>query len=520
MMRAVLVHLPDLPWECMVRDENTAWLPTLCAMLEEGVAATLAAVGPAPLADGIIATGRRPGDSGLLTRQAPRPDGYGQDLATRLCLRVPALWDYLDAAQLRCALVNWRASALTRLQHGWVASDLFTEVRAVNFANWGIPPGALWPASLRDELADLRLHPEDLSPEQLSPLLSTLPEPVPRHQQTHLVAKVLSENATAHALATHLLTSRRPDCLLVRYPVMEQLASVAVVPDATRPGQTTAWGFLQLLDAFIGRLLQIADTDSLFMITGGCEKRPWWLARGPGVSMDLLLPADTRLYDVPVTLLACLGLRAPGEMTGRVPPGFFAQAQPGLRPIHIPPQPIPQGLLAADRLIEALREQGVQATPPTSEQQQQVQRIEFQRQFHLGENARLEQQPADAIQAYRNAVKLCPLDGLTRLRLCQCMLSVGDTDTAQTQFAELPDSVRDTFAARLLGADIAIRTGQPADAMARLETLADRPGLAPERRLQLSDRYGRIAELFRASGEARKVAGCLSLAMALRVSSS
>jgi hypothetical protein len=307
-MKAVLIHVPNLPWECIARDNAAQLVPTLFAMIESGSAGPLPAVGPDPLMDGVILTGRRPADSGLLTRLAPRPDGFATDLATAMHLEAPAVTGYLDAAGVRCASVNLRATSFGALANGIVAADAFFEIRARTFDDWGIPPGALAPLEMAGELADLRVHPEDLLPEQLGPLMSREPQG-DSAAQLRTMARALAESSGAHSVATHLVEHGAYDVCMVRYAMFAQLGGQFAEPASMPTGKGAAWLLIELLDKFIARLKFLAGEDAVFMVTGGLEAKPFWIAQGPGIAGDQLWPQGTSLYDVAPSLLALFGLK-------------------------------------------------------------------------------------------------------------------------------------------------------------------------------------------------------------------
>lgn len=307
-MKAVLIHIPGLPWECIARDDAAQLVPTLVAMIEGGSAGPLPPVGPDPLMDGVIITGRRPADNGLLTRQAPRPDGFGTDLASAMLLKTPTVTGYMDAAGLRCASVNLRATNFGTLPNGVVAGDAFFEIRARTFDDWGIPPGALAPLDMAGELADLRVHPEDLLASQLGPLMAREPQG-DTATQLRTMAKALSESTGAHSVATHLIEHGAVDACIVRYPMFTQLGGQFAEPAAMPTGKGAAWLLIELIDKFVARLKFLAGEDTVFMVTGGLEDKPFWIAHGAGIPADQLWPQGASLYDVAPSLLALFGLK-------------------------------------------------------------------------------------------------------------------------------------------------------------------------------------------------------------------
>ena len=499
MTRVVLVHLPDFPWSCIVQDETACRLPTLVTLLEDGISGALAPVGPTPLPDGVIATSQQPAENGLLTRHTPRLDGYGQDLANTTDLQVPAVWEYLDSAEIACALVNFRATNLALLKNGYVVSDKYPEINSPTFDEWGVPPGAVSPIELLDELADLRLHPEDLSEEILRPLLVELdPEADKLEEKVRILARILCENSTAHSAATHILEKHDPEFLMVRYPAMEQLAPHVSRPAPEQPDASkTSWRFLGLLDSFIARLVQLAAKDTLFFITGGTENEPFWLAHGASIAQDQLLPADTRLYDVAVTLLALFSIAPPSGMRGKIPRHFFNKR-------FIPPTIDAQSLnktgsplKPVKQLIAELQNLGMGYAAPSRIQQDMLKRLRFQHYFMTGEAARAEGQLSAAITNYQNALELIPDDAVAIMQLSYCFLGQEDVVNAKACMNSLPKSSRQQFPISLLHIDIAIVEGCLEDMTGYTEQFLDVKLLNQQQRRELAKRHQQIGEKYK-----------------------
>ena len=306
-MKALLIHLPGVPWECIARDDAATLLPTLHFLIESGSAGPLEAVGPHPAMDGAILTGRDGADSGLSSARSPRPDGFGHDLTGAMHLNVPTFARHLDQAGKRCALVNLRGTHFDELANGIVASDAMFEIRARSYADWGIPPGALSPIGMASQLAELRVHPDDLEPSQLGPLLASEGGEV-KPDQLRTLARALAESSGAHATATWLAEHGALEVCAVRYPLLTQLGGLFADPAQCGTGKGTAWTLIALLDAFIARMLALAGEDAMVHITGGTDARPFWIARGPGAAVDMLWPEDTSLYDVAPSMLALFSL--------------------------------------------------------------------------------------------------------------------------------------------------------------------------------------------------------------------
>lgn len=395
-MKAVLVHLPDVPWHCLTQDSAAPLLPTFLKLIEGGTAGLCAPVGPHPVMDGIIMTGAMPHQNGFLTTHEVRPDGFDVDLISAFQLKAPTVWQYLDAAKLRCASVNMQATNFGQLDWGITVSDAFCEIRAANFDAWGIPPGAVSPLRMGKELADFRIHPEDLEVAQIAPFLVDEP-PGEGDARPRIIARTLAENSTAHAAATLLLENENLDFCAVRYPALTQLKTAFASPLQSPPGTGAAWGFLRLQDAFLARLVELSGEGTVFFVTGGIESAPFWIAHGPGVAEDLLWPPKTSLYDVAPSLLSLFGVKAM-EMSGSLPADIFISRLTSV--VSASSATALNSREASARLaLENFIASGLQKAEPSRAQHERLAACRLGASFALAEAARLDHRHAEAIEA-------------------------------------------------------------------------------------------------------------------------
>jgi len=433
-VNAILVLLPDVPWSCLMDDASAHRLPTLVSLIESGSAGCCPRVGPHPVMDGIVATGQSPEANGLLTRSETRPDGFGIQAATADCFRVPTIWDLFDADARTTALVNLRATSACCLSHGTVVSDAFFEVASHRAAQWHVPVGSVAPVALINELIDLRLHPEDLAVAALAPFLNA-GRGEHREASDRLVIKALAENAGAHAVATHLLEHHRPELLMVRYPALAQLHGTFPVAMPGVAAHATPWAFLELIDAFVARLRQLAAPDTVMLVCGGTESAPFWIAEGPSVTRDALWPSDTSLYDVAPTLLALAGLRST-QMVGQVPANMRL---PAARRSLVPAGP---GDPASK--LDLRRFEPLPAAPltPGEGARELLRKQAFRTAFARAEIAQCEGRREDAVAHYRVALERCPEDPRTLRRLADALADAGEHDAAAELRLRLADVQR------------------------------------------------------------------------------
>jgi hypothetical protein len=261
--------------------------------VERGVSGAVTAISPFVRAMlwTTVATGVRAPAHGVCGDIQVRDDGAGVQSAGHLAWRAPALWDMLAAAGLRCATVAWPATApATSWDGGLVVDDAFVEPLGPGFDAWPLLPDCVRPVDARDTLRQLRVHPGDISAEQL---LALLPHARRIDQEADArlaqVAVALARVSTVHAVATHVAGGADWDFCAVAYPLLADIqrgfmryrapASADVdAADAEIFGTLVDTAY-RLQDAMLGALLRSAGDD--VTVVGAIRVR---LRRGPGSS--------------------------------------------------------------------------------------------------------------------------------------------------------------------------------------------------------------------------------------------
>lgn len=171
-------------------------LPNLAKLIERGVMADLAALQPvlSPMLWNSIATGYRPDRHGILgfTEVDPHTDEVRP--VRSVSQRCKALWNIATQRGLRVHAINWFGSHPAEPINGICVSDALTG----GVENRGdpppLPPGAVHPASLADEIAELRFASEEVDGELMSLFVPRFRE-IDLAKDSHLgiVAKIIAE---------------------------------------------------------------------------------------------------------------------------------------------------------------------------------------------------------------------------------------------------------------------------------------------------------------------------------------
>lgn len=436
MTKLLLIHLPDLPWKCLASDNAMEKLPQLHQLLERGVSGVFPSIGPSPILDGVLATGQCPTANGLLTNKTLRPDGYGSDIAAVDSFCVPSLWSLFDRQDIKCSVVNQKATQFSSLSKGIVVSERYCEVLTTDAECWGIPPGSVSPMSIAEELSSLRFHASEITGEHLTPLIQTEQSQCNDANKKQFImriaAKVLSENTTVHSVATHLLANQSPDVLSVRYHALQQLNDHFAKPLVTNCKTNSAWQFMSLIDAFIARLMEMSSNDVTVFVTGGRDEAPFWIAYGPNIKQDLLFSEAVTLYDFSVTALAILGIES-GDLPGKIAQEIFTENlvvntdnrnHPTVNKYAVTPHLLP---LDFTHPINP-------TTVPSKNQETDMKQVTFERYFALGEVAKIALDYLEAIKNYRLALTIKKTHQLTLFQLCRCYLLAKLYDEARVLF--------------------------------------------------------------------------------------
>ncbi|MBS0660274.1 MAG: alkaline phosphatase family protein [Verrucomicrobia bacterium] len=370
--RVLLIGWDAADWQILHPLLDAGKMPHLRRLVEGGVSGSLRTLSVllSPLIWTSIATGKRPPKHGVLGFVEPTEDQRALRPVQSTTRRVPALWNILHAAGLRCHAVGWYASHPPEAIGGVCVSNQF-------FVD---APGAVQPAELSASLADLRVAPSEITDAWLTDFIPSLPALNRAHPETQRLLEALrlrlAECATTHAIATALMAEEPWDFCTVFYDTIDTLGHEFMpyhpprLPDVP-PGTFAALcgvmeSVYRLHDAMLGRLLELAGEDCHVLLVSdhgflNGERRPgpgagtaeWHrdqgilVAHGPGFRRDSVLHG-AGVLDIAPTVLTLFGVPVGADMDGRVllnaferPPDFpridshdpaFARALPPAAP--------------------------------------------------------------------------------------------------------------------------------------------------------------------------------------------
>jgi tetratricopeptide (TPR) repeat protein/arylsulfatase A-like enzyme len=478
--RVLLLGWDAADWKIITPLLDRGEMPFLAQLVREGVMGNVATLTPAlsPLLWTSIATGKRADKHGILGFAEPRPDGQGVQLASSKSRRCAALWNILPAYGRKPAFVHWYAShPAESVPGGVMVSDLQHQVTADNFESWKLPEECVQPPDLRPMMADLRMHPVEISAEQFQQLAPNAGKPgIEKDPRTMAITAALASFSTTHAVGTWLAEHGDWDLLSVYYRAPDDFCHDFMEYRAPKREDIShsdhlRWGDVvdntyRMLDASLGRYMRLVGRDTTIVLVSdhGFESdhlRPrgtsgirgtnpvgWHRQYGIFVAAGPCLKKDERVYgasllDVAPTVLTILGLPVGADMEGHVLQTIF-ESPPEIKsvPTHDRPEvfspgesPAPDPAAEQAALDQLIRLGYLPELPlATADQMRlvQIERLRALAQVHLGAH-----RPQEAMARLEELRKLAPDDRGALGMLISCQISAGQLEAAESNLAPI-----------------------------------------------------------------------------------
>ena len=291
--RVLLVGWDAADWNVIHPLLDRGELPTLARIIEGGVSGNLSSLQPMLWTS--IATGRRAYEHGIHGFTEIEGETGRVQPVTSTLRPVKALWNILAQTGRRANVVSWFAThPAETLPHGGASvSDAF-------FALKEPPEGSVHPTALREELAKLRVGPEEID----ANVVGLFVPDWPRADDTAdgrlaTLRGRLAECFSVHAAATHLLARGPADFTAVYYRAIDWVChdfmpfhppamAGASAEDATLYGGVVN-GIYRLLDLLLARLQALAGEDTTVVLVSdhGFHSDGLRPARTPAVSAGI-----------------------------------------------------------------------------------------------------------------------------------------------------------------------------------------------------------------------------------------
>ena len=556
--RVVLIGWDAADWKIINPLIEAGKMPVLRRLIEYGISGKISTLQPAlsPILWNSIATGKRADKHGILGFMEPSPDGKGARPVTSTSRRAKALWNILSQQGLRSHVVNWYASHPAEPIDGIVFSNRLTEHAIGRDGDLvPLPPTAVHPPEMRDVAEDLRMHPREVTMQQMALFFARgNPLPDPKDPRLTMLVRTLAKCATVHNAATWLAARDDWDLLAVYNDAIDHTGHTFIeyhkpamahvsAEDAAVYGEVVN-GMYRLHDMMLGTLLDLAGPESTVILISdhgfysdhlrpkvlehfrepekkfGPEMNPvsWhrphgiFVAAGKSIKHDELIHGSS-LLDIAPTVLTLLGQAVPDDMDGKALTRILAEP---MEPAHIasyePPDPkdgihrdIPMeesDPFAARQALQQLAELGYVELPADGEASTLVTQVERDRRNNLAQVYFAAGRTEEAIKLLRELVAESNNPD-QRCQLAMQLAGLGRLSEAEEIIEPVTADTKSPLRPLVLG-QVRLAQGRLEEAQALLEPLASEEFQLPYLQIAMGTVYARRGLLAEAEAAFRR----------------
>lgn len=364
--KVLLVGWDAADWKVITPLMDAGKMPNLQKFADSGVVGNLSTLYPvlSPMLWTSIATGKRANKHGIHGFAEPDPETGGVRPVTSLGRKTKAIWNILNQQGKRSNVVSWWPSYPAEPINGvMVSNNVQTAVGAID-KPWPLPNASVHPERLRKSIAELRVHPGEITGEQLLPFVPAAEE-IDQTDDTRLagIAKLLAECASVHSAATGIMQLEPWDFMAVYFDTIDHFShgfmkyhppQLPWISDKDfELYQNVINTTYEFHDLMLGTLMQLAGDDTTIIIVSDHgfhpdhlrprelpnepagpaeEHRPFGMfaALGPGIKKDELV-FGASLLDITPTILTLLGIPIGRDMDGKP----LVMAMEGANPTYI-----------------------------------------------------------------------------------------------------------------------------------------------------------------------------------------
>jgi predicted AlkP superfamily phosphohydrolase/phosphomutase/tetratricopeptide (TPR) repeat protein len=504
--KVLLIGWDAADWKIINPLLDQGLMPTLDDFVNHGVIGNLATLRPilSPMLWNSIATGKRPDKHGILGFMEPDPQTGGVRPVTSTSRKVKAIWNILTQRGYKTHVLGWFAGHPAEPIHGISVSDLYPYAVGPLDKPWPLPPGAVYPESLRDQFADLRMHPAEVSEAAILPWIPRAAE-IDQEKDKGLqsFAKILSENCSIHNAATWILQHEAWDFLAVYYNGIDHFCHgfmhyhpprmEGMPEDKFEIYKGVVNGAYRFHDMMLQSLLDLAGPEATVLIVSdhgfhsdhlrprgipmepagpAVQHRPFGIVcmRGEHLKQDERIYGAT-LLDVTPTILTLFGLPVGEDMDGRVLVQAFEEppqitripswegeaGECGMHPADLRMDPA-----AAQAVLQQFVALGY-IQPLSEDQEKAVATAVREQQYNLARVFLDSRRYTEALAIFEELAKKWPDEARFMQHLAQCYLALGQRAQAKELLQKLL-----TFKPK-----VPARAGQAEQAKAEPETDAE-----------------------------------------------
>jgi predicted AlkP superfamily phosphohydrolase/phosphomutase/tetratricopeptide (TPR) repeat protein len=537
--KVLLIGWDAADWEHINPLLEEGVMPTLDAFINRGVMGNLATLQPilSPMLWNSVATGKFADKHGIHGFIEPDPINGGARPYTSYARKCKALWNILSQSGLRSNVIGWWASHPAEPINGTVVTNAFGGVRFDPEKGWTAPKGAIHPNERSAELARFKVFPNELTEAHILPFI---PEAAKidqkKDKRLSSFAKVLSDNASVHAVATALMENEPWDFTAVYYDGIDHF-SHAFMPyhppklewikeEDFALYKDVVQGAYRFHDMMLERLLDLAGPETTVILCSdhgfesgsqrprGTPREPagpaaWHRPYGIFVMAGAGIRQDERIYgasliDIAPTVLTLFDLAIGQDMDGRplleafeeipevktIPSWEQLEGESGMH--HGEQQLDPA---QANELMQQFAALGY-IENPGADKEKAAESAEIESKYNVARTLLWKGQPEAARPLLEEIVRQRPWEDRFLHQLASCYFQGGYLAQTERLLCAVADGEEpDTAGGKLLWARVKLARGDLGGALRALleaeEAAPQNPGIY----LQLGDAYLRLSQL-------------------------
>lgn len=350
--RVLLIGWDAADWKVIDPLVDAGKMPNLERMVNRGVMGNLATLYPdlSPMLWTSIATGKRPFKHGVCGFTEPDPHGAGIRPITSISRKTKAVWNIMSQLGRTCAVVGWWPSHPAEPINGVMVSNHFQRAAGSKDQPWPLLPGAVHPRRLERNIADLRVHPQDLDEGHILPFVpNAAGVDQEKDRRLSTLANIIAETLSVERAALAILHHEPWEFAAVYFDGIDHFCHGFMRYHPPRPDwvdeqdyelyRDVVQGGYIMHDIILGRLLAAAGDDAHVVLVSdhgfrsdhlrsrhvprepagpAAQHRHYGIfaMKGPGVLEDERIYGAS-LLDVIPTILALMGLPVGADMDGK-----------------------------------------------------------------------------------------------------------------------------------------------------------------------------------------------------------
>ena len=536
--KVLLIGWDAADWEHITPLLEAGLMPTLDAFINRGVMGNLATLQPilSPMLWNSVATGKFADKHGIHGFIEPDLVNGGARPYTSTSRKCKALWNILTQRGLRSNIVGWWASHPAEPINGTVVTNAFGGVRFDPEKGWSIPKGTVHPSENGPKLARFKVFPNELTEAHILPFIPDAAK-IDQQKDKRLIsfAKVLSDNASIHAVATALMESEPWDFTAVYYDGVDHFSHAFMAYHPPKLPwikdedfslyKDVVRGAYRFHDMMLERLLDLAGPETTVILCSdhgfesgsqrpqGTPREPagpaaWHRQYGILIMAGAGIKRDERIYgasliDVAPTILTLFDIPIGEDMDGRplleafeIPPSVKMipswEKVPGECGMHIAGQQIDRE--QANELMQQFAALGY-IEDPSADKEKMAESAEIEAKYNVSRTYLWKNRPDQALPLLEEIVRRRPWEDRFLTQLAVCYFQNGYLAQAERLLIAMSDGPEsDSPGIKLLWAKIKLVRGDLGGALQALLAAEAMNPEAPGIYIQLGDAYSRLLQ--------------------------